>query len=232
MKSLYLILNLGTISIPFLFSFHPKIMFYKKWKALSKSLIISGAFMLVWDILYTYLGVWGFNTHYTTGYFILNLPLEEWLFFVCIPYACVFTYACVENVIDPQIFQRKSNIYTILLLIFFFTLFIFNITRLYTGLVTIYSFLLLAITAHFRLVNLTRFYISFLALLLPFLLVNGILTGSFIPNSVVWYNDLENLGVRIFTIPADDFIYAFFMILLNIVLFEHFLSRESRQSNE
>ena len=50
-------------------------------------------------------------------------------------------------------------------------------------------------------------------MLVPFAIVNGVLTGSFIPGEVVWYNDSQNLGIRIATIPIEDFAYAFSMIL-------------------
>jgi lycopene cyclase domain-containing protein len=53
-------------------------------------------------------------------------------------------------------------------------------------------------------------------MLIPFFIVNGILTGSFIENEVVWYNDFENLGIRLFTIPIEDTVYAFTLILLNL----------------
>ena len=46
--------------------------------------------------------------------------------------------------------------------------------------------------------------------------MNGILTGSFIENEVVWYNNLENLNIRLFTIPIEDTVYAFTLILLNL----------------
>jgi len=57
-------------------------------------------------------------------------------------------------------------------------------------------------------------------MLIPFFIVNGILTGSFIENEVVWYNNSENLGVRLLTIPIEDTIYAFTLILTNLLLME------------
>jgi lycopene cyclase domain-containing protein len=69
---------------------------------------------------------------------------------------------------------------------------------------------------------LRRFYISFLIILVPFFIVNGILTGSFIAEPVVWYNNLENLGIRLFTIPIEDIGYAFNMLFLVVFLNEKF----------
>jgi lycopene cyclase domain-containing protein len=67
---------------------------------------------------------------------------------------------------------------------------------------------------------LQKFYFSYLIILIPFLIVNGILTGAFTPSPVVWYNDSENLGLRIITIPIEDLGYAFTMLFGNLMIFE------------
>jgi hypothetical protein len=51
---------------------------------------------------------------------------------------------------------------------------------------------------------------------------NGLLTGMFIENEVVWYNNLQNLGFKIVTITIEDFFYGYLMILLNILLYKSF----------
>jgi len=48
--------------------------------------------------------------------------------------------------------------------------------------------------------------------------VNAILTGTGIADPVVWYNDSENLGIRILTIPVEGVGYAFSLILFNLLL--------------
>jgi lycopene cyclase domain-containing protein len=69
---------------------------------------------------------------------------------------------------------------------------------------------------------LSQFFITFLIILIPFFIVNGILTGSFIENEVVWYNNNENLNIRLFTIPVEDVVYAFNMLFPSLLLIEFF----------
>jgi lycopene cyclase domain-containing protein len=52
--------------------------------------------------------------------------------------------------------------------------------------------------------------------------VNGVLTGTGIEEPVVWYNNAENLGIRLLTIPIEDIGYAFTMIYGNVFLIEKF----------
>ncbi len=64
------------------------------------------------------------------------------------------------------------------------------------------------------------FYLSYGIILIPFSVVNGILTGYITPEPIVWYNDAENLGIRFFTIPAEDYLYYFLMYGLSYTIYE------------
>ena len=63
-----------------------------------------------------------------------------------------------------------------------------------------------------------KFYRAYLVSLIPFFIVNGLLTC--IP--VVTYNNNENLGIRLGTIPVEDTIYLLLLLLMNIVIYEFF----------
>jgi lycopene cyclase domain-containing protein len=69
----------------------------------------------------------------------------------------------------------------------------------------------------------SHFIISYLIHLIPFLIINGILTA--IP--VVIYNNDENLGKRIYTIPIEDTVYALTMLLGVVSIMEYL--REKRR---
>jgi lycopene cyclase domain-containing protein len=62
--------------------------------------------------------------------------------------------------------------------------------------------------------------------------VNGFLTGSWIHEQVVWYNDAENLGIKIGTVPIEDSIYALSMLLTVFVLMEKFREKYPSKSFE
>lgn len=217
--SLYLLLDIGSLSVPFLFSFHPKIRFYKTFKAFLPALILSAGVYISWDIIFTQKEVWGFNATYLSGLSFLHLPIEEWLFFIAIPYACVFTYFTLNKIYPAIKLSKRVTTYTnYILVIMLLLLVFFNTDKAYTSVNALTSLIILASAIKWQFDTLQKFYIPFLILLIPFLIVNGVLTGSFIEGEVVWYNNLENLGIRIFTIPIEDIIYALGLILLNVFL--------------
>lgn len=226
MSYLYLLLNLGSLSIPFLFSFHPKLKFYKYWKSLFLSIIITMCIFIPWDVVFTNNGFWGFNETYFLGSKILNLPIEEWLFFICIPYACVFTHYALLHYFPSKVISLKNTKFIIYLLITVLAIAtILHYYKWYTLVNFLYGIILLFIVLKTNTRLLQTYFITFLVMLIPFFAVNGILTGSIIENEVVWYNNEENLGIRLFTIPIEDTIYAFTLILTNLALTEYFQSK-------
>ena len=217
--SLYTIILIASISIPFLLSFDKKLQFYKQWKYLLPSIIIIALFYIVGDIYFTKIGVWGFNRDYLFGIFLLKLPIEEWLFFIAIPYASIFLHD-VLHVYFPN-FQLSNNISRRLSIFFFviaLIILLLNLDKAYT--VYILSiFIIILLVSYFDKSNtISRFYLTFLIILIPFVLVNGALTGAFTTDPVVWYDHTENLNLRFITIPIEDFVYGFTMLLAAIML--------------
>ncbi len=226
MKFLYLIIDSGTILIPLVFSFHPRLLFYKYWKFAWPAIIISAAAFIVWDIYFTSIRVWGFTPQYLTGLYLFNIPIEEILFFICIPYACLFTYYCLGILIRKDLLSGISKWISVILIIGLATVAIFNPGRLYTS-ATFFLLAIMILMLQFvtKAKWLSRFYFTYLVLLVPFSIVNGILTGEGLEKPVVWYNNAQNLGMLLGTIPVEDIFYGILLFLLNVIFFEYFKSR-------
>jgi len=178
------------------------------------------------------MGVWGFNPEYLMGIYVFSLPLEEILFFICIPYACIFTYEAVGFFSKGDPLKKYEGNITLLLIIGLVAVGLISLGKWYTSV----TFLLCAgYLAYLHLKKkptyLAKFYLSFLFILIPFFIVNGILTGTGIPGEIVWYDNAENLGIRMATIPVEDTFYGMLLLLMNVVIFETLQEKERQISN-
>ena len=220
----YLLVDFLCILVPLVASFYPPRAFYKTWRAFFLANAIVGLGFLIWDYFFTEWGVWGFNDHYLIGLRVANLPIEEILFFVCIPYACVFTFFAFRYLIKKNPLRNSHRIISIAFLIAALIIGLMNLDKYYTS----WTFILNAVYLTYVIVSkrdMSFHYLAYLAIVPFFFLSNGILTGSFIEDQIVWYNDMENLGLRMFTIPVEDIFYGFLLITLNIDLYTYFAAK-------
>ncbi len=221
MKYLYLLIDFFTVIIPFIFTFHPKLKFYKEWKWFFPANILTAIIFVIWDIAFTKMGVWGFNEKYLLGIYFYNLPIEEILFFICIPYACVFTYYCLTRFYKIKLNAKAEQRIVHLLSFILLLTGIFFYHKFYTATVFISLGIILLLMKYFLKNDwLLKLITIYPLLLIPFFTVNGLLTGTGLQDPVVWYNNLENMGWRILTIPIEDIFYGFELILLNIFFYK------------
>ncbi len=220
-KYTYLLVDFFCIIFPFLFSFHPKFKFYPQWKYFAMPAILTASFFIIWDIFFTSKGVWSFNPEFVVGIYFLGLPLEEYLFFLFIPYACVFTYFCITTYLDFSKYNKPVRLFTLVLALLIMLFGEFHLSQWYTS----STFILLAIALFLiwllKVDYLPSFFITFLLILIPFFISNGILTGSFIRQPVVLYNNNYNLGIRMSTIPVEDTFYGMLLMLMNVAGYEY-----------
>jgi lycopene cyclase domain-containing protein len=213
----YLLLNIVTLFFPFVLSFDKKVAFYNKWPQLVWGIGITGAFFIVWDMIKTYYGVWAFNPEYLIGIYIGNLPIEEWLFFLTVPYACVFIYECLKAYLPDYLEKPSRYIAPVIALLLFITG-VLSYGKMYTFITFLLTALFLVLYINVFKNRLGGyFWMGYIVHLIPFFIVNGVLTSL----PVVIYNDAENLGIRLFTIPAEDTIYSMLLLLMNIGIYEY-----------
>jgi lycopene cyclase domain-containing protein len=221
MKWTYLSIDLLTLFFPLVLSFDSKLKFHKQFGSFFKAnLIVAGIFIL-WDMLFTHLGVWGFNSRYLTGLSIFNLPIEEVLFFVCVPFACIFSYACIDYYFNVKWSSKIENIFIVLCSLSLLVVGIYAIPRLYTATTFISLGIILLVFKYVMKVTwLPKLFTTYAILIFPFFVVNGLLTGTGLDEPIVWYNNAENLGIRILTVPIEDLFYGFEMVLLHVFIME------------
>jgi lycopene cyclase domain-containing protein len=220
-KYAYLYLHIFTVVPVFLLSFDRKVAYFRTWNRLWAPILLVGVFFVLLDILFTAFGVWGFNNRYISGLNLWNLPVEEVLFFVTVPFACVFIYECLNKYFPGKILGKREPRVTVFLILIFFAVAFINFERTYTFLTFFLAGLFLLISrwvvpSFVR----DRYYLAYLVSLFPFLIVNGVLTGGFTDQPIVMYNEEEYMGIRIFTIPLEDSIYGFLLLMLVVSGFE------------
>jgi lycopene cyclase domain-containing protein len=221
---LYSILLFCSFLVPFVLSFDRKLRFYRQWKYLFPSIAVVAMMYIAVDIGMTRAGIWGFDHRYHSGISLAGLPVEEWMFFLVIPYSSVFLHDVV--VLYFPSFKTSALLGRMLqiILIFFFSL---VAIRYYPRVYTFYSSALVISALIFSLADksgmINHYWVTFLIILVPFVIVNGILTGSLIDGEIVWYSDESILGIRFLTIPVEDFGYGFSLVLFVILLRNYFI---------
>ena len=220
MNPVYLYVDLLTLSAPLMLSFDKKVAFYKSWKYLFPAIFVMGAFFILKDVVFAAYEIWGFNDRYLVGFRMLGLPIEEWAFFVVVPYAIVFIYACLVAYLPVDPLKNIHRPLLIGLSVLLLVVAAIYYDRLYTSIIFVLTALLLLYNIWRRQPWLSMFTLAYLVSMIPFFLVNGILTGSFLAEPIVWYDDTQNLGIRLFTIPIEDSIYSLMMFLMTIQIME------------
>lgn len=225
----YFLILAASVAGPLVLSFDKKVAFYKNWKYVFPAMIIPALLYIVWDVYFTKIGVWSFNEEYITGIKLVNLPLEEVLFFFIVPYCCIFIYACIKSYFPNLVNKKRADLFLKLLAAILLVLGLIYFSKHYTSwtfvLTGAFILQLYLLRSFFKSFDAVSFLVSYAICLIPFLIVNGFLTAM----PVVQYNNAENLGIRIYTIPFEDAFYGMLLVLMNVVIYEKVKNRNSNR---
>ena len=180
MKSFtYVLILFFTVAICFVASFDKRILFNHHFVSFIKSAVLVAIPFIAWDIWFTANGVWWFDTDYTLGFVLAGVPIEEWLFFVCIPFSCVFTYFCFDKFFKLDWLSGFNNIIVFISLVSCSLISFLHNDKIYT-LVTASTLIAVLIYLHFidKVNWIGKASFVFTVLMLGFFPVNGVLTGT------------------------------------------------------
>ncbi len=225
--TLYAWLMLISIAGPLALSFDKKVAFYKQWKSLSIGLLVNAVLFIAWDIWFTKQQIWGFNPAYSSTLKFWGLPIEELSFFIVVPYASIFIYACLKAYLKRGIYTQLITWLNVIGMLVCLVAMVAFTTKTYTLVNTSIAFVLLA--AHqfwLKKAYMAYFWIAYFVHLLPFVIINGVLTGAVTPSPIVWYSSEHIIGLRLISIPIEDFFYALSCLLLPVTVMEALLSKQ------
>jgi lycopene cyclase domain-containing protein len=215
----YLIFNLIVLSGPVLFGSLKCCYIWNHTKELFIAILLPAIPFLLWDVFVT--GThWKFNPEFVSGFKLINLPIEEILFFITVPFACLFTWEMIIRRAD----QKYVNAVWLRLLLYAALpggIYFFSLGKQYTGLTLTFVFLanIMDQLLNTRLLFDKRFYFYLLLIFIFTLIFNGYLTWR----PVVTYGIEYQLNFRIITIPVEDFFYGISLLFMNTIIYKMLL---------
>mgnify|MGYP006277457255 CR=1 FL=1 len=229
----YLTLNILILLFPLLFSFKWVFPYYKNYKPLAASILIVGGTYILWDLIVTMRGDWWFAEEYLIGIEFI-IPLEEALFFVVVPYSCIFIYENLQYFFpDKEVKFNKWIYYVIAILLAIVAIIFYHQEYTILALLSVTTFLLIAATWFPDLLQ-SRNYWAYIGLsFVAFLIFNYLLTSIPIVlynSDAIWggtYNEAvrQLWNGRFITIPFEDFFYNFSMLSFYLLVYRYFKKR-------
>lgn len=226
----YVIITLAVVAGPFALSFDRRVAFHTHWRELFKAVLPVSGIYLIWDVIVTSRGDWAFSPQYSGKITILSLPMGEWLFFLVVPYACIFIYEVVRayfpaKQISLRHMRRVRSAAFTLGGLFLLLAGIFS-SQEYTLLAMLSVSIWIVLTALWKPHLLMEIHTLWFFLLstAAFLVINGLLTGL----PIVTYNPQAIWGLRIITIPLEDLFYNISLLGLYLTFYTHFKNRRER----
>jgi lycopene cyclase domain-containing protein len=216
MSLTYLLLNFLIIAVPAWYTPDKRTAYYRRLPALGFSIAVVSTCYLLWDILVTARGEWSFNSRYLTGVQMLNIPLEEFLFFITVPYSCLFIYEVVLYATKSSKLRLPASVVIAVILTLIAASLAFY-PQGYTAkaLASCAFFLVLAFLFDRPLIESKQYWIWLAICYVPFLIINTVLTAL----PVVEYNGKAIWGLRVGTIPLEDFFYNFAMLSFYVLVY-------------
>jgi lycopene cyclase domain-containing protein len=206
----YILFNLLVLIGPVIFSFDQKVRYVRRWPAaLLSALLLMGLFA-AWDSAVTGRH-WWFNPLFTAGTFLGPLPAGEWLFFITVPFASLFIWEVLRHYRPQHNVARAAGTLPWLWLGLLLSALMAWLGKEYTALVILAFVLIAQADLHLggRVITRPNIWPYFAILSGLMLLFNGYLTAR----PVVIYDPAYQLDWRFFTIPVEDFVYGYSLIL-------------------
>jgi lycopene cyclase domain-containing protein len=217
MQQYYYLIFIAIILLPvLLLSFKTDVKPHRHLRGLLAGYLFVSLPFMVWDVWATARGHWAFNPEFILGPELFGVPLEEYLFFLAVPFALIYTWGVIKKYVGdigipaimPLIVMGAAAAFTIWSLVYYWD-------NGYTRTVAIVLLLTILLLVGSRLAYTLRFWTFQLVLLGLFLVFNSILT--MLP--IVTYDPNAIIGFKFGDIPIEDFMFNFAFANLFLLAF-------------
>jgi lycopene cyclase domain-containing protein len=209
-------LFITAIAASLLMPFVVKIQFWSRWKQLLFGLGAVSAPFILWDITATYQKHWYFNPEYTQSQRLLGLPVEEILFFIVVPLACMVVWAFIQTKRNQRVLSDGTARNIMINAALLFVAVGVIAPGAYTRVVLLAGAIsCILLSKHTGLITGKRFWVFQLVVLGLFLVFNTILTQL----PIITYNPDAIVGFKLGAIPIEDVLYNFALINLFLLCF-------------
>lgn len=216
MSLTYFWINVAIILGPLCLTPFHRLAYYRNFRALGTAIIVVGGLYIGWDMAVTARREWSFNPRYVSGIKVINLPLEEILFFITVPYSCLFIYEAILATSQRTAVRMPAGaVVGASVILAAGSLFFFDQGYTSKALASCAIFLLIALFLDRALIESRQYWLWIGVCLIPFLIVNTILTAL----PIVQYNPSAIWGPRFITIPLEDFFYNYSLLSFYLLVY-------------
>ena len=218
----YLVIDALIILFPLLLSFKWKFKYYQFYKPLFASIFLVGLLYIIWDSIVTFRGDWWFNQAYLSGIELIGLPLEEIMFFIVVPYSCIFIYENLEYFVkEKKLYFNKWAWVSVSIIFIIIGILFYHQDYTILAMFSCAAFFIFTCAFYPNILKKRNYFLYIIISFIPFLIFNYILTS--IP--IVLYNSNAIWGIRLTTIPLEDFFYNFSMLSFYLLAYVYFKNK-------
>lgn len=222
------LLILASIGVPVLIiSLYRPIRNLRNVRPLLFSIMVVDPFYIVWDELAVKYGSWSFNGKYIIGIHIWLIPLEEIIFFLVVPFATILIY---EGIGLLRLSSLNLPGWPFALIAAVFLIFaLLNFHHSYTVVSFAFAGLVILISLCIKpdLLASKRVWVYMIISYIPFIIFDHMMVTL----PVFTYGRGSIMGIRIFSIPVEEYVYVFSLLLAYILSYRFYSDRYPTDSS-
>lgn len=199
-------------------SFLTPISRYRRYKPLLFSIGVVAPIYILWDELAVIYDTWSFDKYHVIGLYFFYLPLEEVAFFLVVPFSTLLIFEVLRAKIKGDFPKRIVTFVGLILSAFFIIFGLLYISKSYTSVASFFAAfsIITALILDRDLMVRKSLWLYIAISYIPFIFFDHIMVSL----PIFTYGKGSIIGIRIWGIPFEEFMYVFSLLLLYTVFYD------------